>query len=117
MRGHADDIEQRELTNMESLNVECDSMAKTKLSQIAAHPILTYDPDLQHSGWMILLREMANSYGDAVDFIQQYPQGPSPSILGEKEVRYARTHTLGHRLDFCWLSFEEPFDQKTDLVG
>ena len=53
VKGHADD-DGRVLTYMEALNVECDRMAKPKLSQIAAGPITQFDPQLQHSGCMIM---------------------------------------------------------------
>ena len=52
VQGHADD-DDRELTYMEELNVECDRMAKHKLSELAVLPASQFDPQLQHSGCMV----------------------------------------------------------------
>ena len=47
VQGHADG-DDRALTFMEQLNIECDSMAKNNLSQLAALPLTQYDPQLQY---------------------------------------------------------------------
>ena len=54
VKGHADDDPTRPLSYMEQLNVECDRMAKERLSTLAGGSHPPYDPQLRHSGWLLM---------------------------------------------------------------